>query len=70
MWVMKREWFNVNFGVHQGSILDPFLFAVILDKITKGVRGGLLKELCMQMTWCFLETVTLHLQSNLNCINL
>ena len=28
------ESFKVNVGLHQGSALSPFLFAVIMDKIT------------------------------------
>ena len=31
-------------GVHQGSVLSPLLFAVVLDEITKDVREGILKE--------------------------
>ena len=31
-------------GVHQGSVLIPLLFAMVLDKITKDVREGILKE--------------------------
>ena len=42
---VRSEWFDVNIGVQQSSILSPFLFAVVLDKITKDVRGGLLKEI-------------------------
>ena len=32
------EEFKVDVGIHQGSALSPFLFAVIMDKLTKDVR--------------------------------
>ena len=32
------ESFKVKVGLHQGSTLSPFLFAVIMDKITDKVR--------------------------------
>ena len=35
----------MNVNVHQRSMLSHLLFAVILDEITKDVRGGLLKEI-------------------------
>ena len=30
----RSEWFEVKLGVHQGSILSPLLFAIVLDEIT------------------------------------
>ena len=35
---------NLNFGLHQGSVLSLLLFAVVLDEITKDLREGNLKE--------------------------
>ena len=32
------EEFKVDVGLHQGSALSPFLFAVIMDKLTKNIR--------------------------------
>ena len=32
------EWFNVEVGLHQGSALSPFLFALVIDRITDEVR--------------------------------
>ena len=32
------ESFKVKFGLHQGSALSPFLFAVIMDRLTNEVR--------------------------------
>ena len=31
--------FDIGVGVHQGSILSPLLFIVVMDEVTKGVRN-------------------------------
>ena len=36
--VGSTESFKVKFGLHQGSALRPFLFAVIMDRLTDEVR--------------------------------
>ena len=36
------ESFKVKVGLHQGSALSPFLFAVIMDRLTNEVRIELL----------------------------
>ena len=36
--VGTTESFKVKVGLHQGSALSPFLFAVIIDKLTNEVR--------------------------------
>ena len=41
---IRSEWFDVNVGINQGLILNPFLFAIVLHEITKDVICGLLKE--------------------------
>ena len=46
---MRSERFDVNVGVRQRSKSSLLLFPVVLIKITKDVKGGLLKSL-MQMT--------------------
>ena len=33
------ESFKVKVGLHQGSALSPFLFAMIMDRLTDEVRG-------------------------------
>ena len=32
------EYFKVEVGLHQGSALSPFLFAVLMDRLTDEVR--------------------------------
>ena len=39
------EKFEVNVGMHQGSVLSPFLFAVVVDVVTEFSREGVLNEL-------------------------
>ena len=42
------EEFEIKVGVHQGSVLLPLLFPIIVDVITK--EGIWLINYCMQMT--------------------
>ena len=39
------EKFEVKMGMHQGSVLSPFLLAVVVDVITEFAREGALCEL-------------------------
>ena len=39
------EAFDVKVGVHQGSVLSPFLFAIVMDVVCGGVMKGLLFEI-------------------------
>ena len=39
------EEFEVKVGVHQGSVLSPLLFAIIVNVITENVRKGVVNEL-------------------------
>ena len=32
------EEFMVGFGLHQGSALSPFLFTIVMDKLTEDIR--------------------------------
>ena len=31
-------------GVHQGSVLSPLVFAIVVDVVTENVRNGLTSE--------------------------
>ena len=42
--VGTTESFKVKVGLQQGSALSPFLFAVIMDKLTDGVRRNTVKD--------------------------
>ena len=32
-------------GVHQGSVLSPLVFAIVVDVVTESVRNGLMSEM-------------------------
>ena len=36
--------FYVAIGVHQGSVLLPLLFAIVVDVVSENAREGLMKE--------------------------
>jgi hypothetical protein len=38
--------FPINIGLHQGSSLSPYLFALVMDDVTRDIQGGIL--------WCML----------------
>ena len=38
------EEFCITVVVHQGSVLSPLLFAIVVDVVTENARGGLMKE--------------------------
>ena len=39
------EEFETKVGMHQGSVLSPFIFAVVVDVVTEFARDGVLSEL-------------------------
>ena len=41
----KTDAFEVKVGLHQGSALSPFLFAVVMDVLSEDVRGAMLWDL-------------------------
>ena len=41
----RSESFNVKVGVHQGLILSPLLFTLVMDEVTKDIREGVVKEM-------------------------
>jgi hypothetical protein len=40
--------FSINIGLHQESALSPYLFALVMDEITRDIQGGI--------PWCILFT--------------
>jgi hypothetical protein len=38
--------FPINIGLHQGLALSPYLFALVMDEVTKYIQGGI--------PWCML----------------
>ena len=42
---MSCQEFEVNVGMHQGSVLSPFILAVVVDVVTEFAREGGLSEL-------------------------
>jgi hypothetical protein len=40
--------FPINIGLHQGSALSPYLFALVMDEVTRDIQGGI--------PWCILFT--------------
>ena len=49
--------FDIEVGVHQGSILSPLVFIVVMDEVTKKVRNGFswklgyADDLVLSATW-------------------
>ena len=39
------DWFKILVGLHQGSVLSPLLFIIVMDVISREIRGGLPWEL-------------------------
>jgi hypothetical protein len=38
--------FPINIALHQGSALSPYLFALVMDEVTRDIQGGI--------PWCML----------------
>jgi hypothetical protein len=38
----------INIGLYQGSALSPYLFALVMDEVTRDIQGGI--------PWCMLFT--------------
>jgi hypothetical protein len=38
--------FSINIGLHQGLALSPYLFALVMDEVTRDIQGGI--------PWCML----------------
>ena len=38
--------FPINIGLHQGPALNPYLFALVMDEVTRNIQG--------EIPWCML----------------
>jgi hypothetical protein len=38
--------FSINIELHQGSAMSPYLFALLMDEVTRDIQGGI--------PWCML----------------
>ena len=43
--LVLSEEFEVKVGKHQGSMLSPLVFAIVVDVVTENVRNGLMSEM-------------------------
>jgi hypothetical protein len=42
----NTDYFPIKIGLHQGSTLSPYLFALVMDKVTRDIQGNI--------PWCML----------------
>ena len=52
------EEFKVGVGIHQGSALSPFLFAIIMDKLTEDIRNDATRDML------FIDDIVLSRQNH------
>jgi hypothetical protein len=43
--------FPINIALHQGSTLDPYLFPLMMDEVTRDIQGGIPLCMLLQMMW-------------------
>jgi hypothetical protein len=43
--------FPINIRLHQGSALSPYLFALVMDEVTRDIQGGIPWCMCRKMEW-------------------
>ena len=44
--------FPINIGLHQGSALSPYLFALVMDEVTRDIQGDIPCVCSLLMMWC------------------
>ena len=44
--------FPINIGLHQGSALNPYLFALVMDEVTSDIQGEIHGVCSLLMMWC------------------
>ena len=42
----NTDYFLIKIGLHQGSTLSPYLFALVMDEVTRNIQGDI--------PWCML----------------
>ena len=42
----NTNYFPITIGLHQGSVLSPYLFALVMDEVTRNIQGDI--------PWCIL----------------
>ena len=42
----NTDYFPIKIGLHQGSALSPYLFALVMDEVTRNIQGDI--------PWCML----------------
>jgi Reverse transcriptase (RNA-dependent DNA polymerase) len=42
----ESDTFSIKIGLHQGSALNPYIFTLVMDEITKDIQGDI--------PWCML----------------
>ena len=40
------DYFPIKIGLHQGSAISPYLFALVMDEVTRNIQGNI--------SWCML----------------
>ena len=65
--VGTTESFKVKIGLHQGSALSPFLFAVIMDRITDEVRRKPLSTMLFADDIVIFEKTREEVERRLEC---
>ena len=51
--------FSIRIGLHQGSALNPYLFALVIDEVTRDIQWDIL--------WCmlFVDDIVLVVESRI-----
>ena len=42
----NTDYFLIKIGLHQGSALSPYLFALVMDKVTRNIQGDIPLGVC------------------------